>query len=336
MATISRRGGTWQAKVRRKGYPTQSATFQTKAAAERWARDIESKVDRGTLSPVESDARRITLREAIERYEVEVTATKRGANRERARLARWKAHELADRVLASIRPHDMAQARNAMAARGLGPNSIRLELAPLSHLFTVARKEWGLEGLPNPVREITKPSTVGTERDRRLQGDEEARILAAAAGLVWWLRPAIILAIETAMRRGELAALRWEWIDLKRGILRLPLTKNGDARTVPLSAVAIETLEALPRNLNGRVLGTNPDEISHQFAAARAAAGIADLVFHDLRHEATSRLFERGDLNVVEVAAITGHKTLQMLKRYSHPRAEDLARKLRDSKPRSA
>jgi integrase len=333
MASFTKRGDTWQAKVRRKGYPTQSATFNTKAAAERWARSIEGKVDNGTLSPVESDARRITLREAIERYEAEVTATKRGANRERGRLARWKAHDLAGRVLASIRPHDMAQARNAMAARGLGPNSIRLELAPISHLFTVARKDWGLAGLPNPVKEITKPSTVGTERDRRLVGNEEARILAAAAGLAWWLRPAIVIAIETAMRRGELVALRWDWIDFARATLRLPMTKNGDARTVPLSPAALAQLQAMPRNMDGRVLGTNADEVSHQFAAACKAAGVAGLHFHDLRHEATSRLFERGDLNVVEIASITGHKTLQMLRRYTHPRAKDIAAKLAKKNP---
>jgi integrase len=336
MATISRRADTWQAKVRRKGYPTQSATFQTKAAAERWARSIENKVDTGTLSPVESDARRITLREAIDRYLVEFTDKKRGGNRERARLERWKVHELADRVLAAIRPHDMAQARNAMAERGLGPNSIRLELAPISHLFSMARTEWGLTGLPNPVKEISKPSTAGTERDRRLHGDEETRLLNAAESLTWWVRPCIILAIETAMRRGELAALRWDWIDLQRAILRLPMTKNGEARTVPLSPAALDVLRAMPRKLDGRVLGTNPDEISHQFAAARDSAGITDMHFHDMRHEATSRLFECGDLNVMEIATITGHKTLQMLRRYSHPRAADIAAKLAKKQPAKA
>lgn len=332
MATITKRGGRWRARVRRRGYPEQCATFATKAAAERWARGIEGRVDNGTLSPVEGDARRITLREALERYEAEVTPRKRGANRERARLRRWMAHALADRVLAAIRPHDMAQARNDMAARGLGPNTIRLELAPLSHLFTVARKDWGLAGLPNPVQEITKPSTGGTARERRLQAGEEARLLDAAGALVWWLRPAIVLAIETAMRRGELVALRWEWVDAARATLRLPLTKNGEARTVPLSPRAIEVLQAMPRNMDGRVLGTNADEVSHQFAAACKAAGIVGLHFHDLRREAVSRMFEMG-LGIQEVATVSGHLTWAILRRYTAPRAEDIAVKMAQKKP---
>lgn len=333
MASIKERGDSWQAKVRRKGYPAQTATFRTKAAAERWARAIESKVDTGTLSPVEGDARRITLREAIDRYLVENTAKKRGGKREAQRLKQWKTHDLADRVLAAVRSHDIAQARNALIEAGKGPNTVRLQLAPISNLFTVARKEWGLTGLPNPVTEVAKPSAAGTERDRRLVGDEETQLLAAAAAGPWWLRPAIVLAIETAMRRGELAGLRWEWIDLRRSILRLPQTKNGDPRTIPLSPAAIAQLEAIPRVLKGLVLGTHADGISHAFADACTAAGIVDLRFHDLRHEATSRLFERGDLNVMEISAITGHKTLAMLARYSHPRAADIALKLAKKQP---
>lgn len=220
-----------------------------------------------------------------------------------------------------------------MQAAGLGANAVRLNLAIVSHLFTIARKEWGLSGLLNPVLDVAKPSTVGTERDRRLVGDEETRLLKAAEACTWWLRPSIVLAIETAMRRGELASLRWEWIDVEEATLRLPQTKNGTARRIPLSPAALAQLKTMARNIDGRVLGTNADEISHQFAIARKAAGIVDLHLHDLRHEATSRLFERGDLNMMEIAAITGHKTLQMLRRYTHPRAADIAAKMARPEP---
>jgi integrase len=327
MASIKRRGGAWQAKVRRKGYPAQTATFRTQAAAERWARDIEGKVDKGTLSPTDGEARRITLTEALERYELEVTAKKKGAKREKQRIKAWRAHALATRVLGAIRSHDIAQARNAMQKAGLGPNAVRLNLAVVSHLFTIARTEWGLAGLPNPVLEVAKPSTVGTERDRRLVGDEETRLLQAAEACTWWLRPAIVLAVETAMRRGELARLRWDWIDAEGGTLRLPTTKNGTPRTIPLTPAALAQLKAMPRNIDGRVLGTNPDEISHQFATARKAAGIVDLHFHDLRREAISRLFESG-LGIQEVATVSGHHTWAMLKRYTEPKATDIAKKL--------
>jgi integrase len=116
-------------------------------------------------------------------------------------------------------------------------------------------------------------------------------------------------------------------VNLKKRTAHLPKTKNGEARTMPLSSRAVATLENLPRNLDGRVFGTTYEGIHQAFVRACRRAGIADLRFHDLRHEATSRLFEKG-FNPMEVSAITGHKTLQMLKRYTHLRAEDLAKRM--------
>jgi integrase len=130
------------------------------------------------------------------------------------------------------------------------------------------------------------------------------------------------------MRQGELVNLRWEHIDLTRRITYLPDTKNGEARTVPLSTAAIKVLHSLPRSMTGQVFpGLTTEAVKRAFARAVRRAGIEDLRFHDLRHESTSRLFERG-LNIMEVASITGHKDLRMLRRYTHLKAEDLARKL--------
>ena len=198
---------------------------------------------------------------------------------------------------------------------------MRLELALLSNLFTVAAKEWRMESLTNPVLAVRKPA-ASRPRERRLVGDEEARLLASCAD---WLRPMVILALETGMRKGEILALRWENVDLAKRVALLPDTKNGTARHVPLSSRAGDVLKGLPRNISGGVF-TNQN-VSHAFIAATQKAGIEGLHFHDLRHEATSRLFEKG-LNPMQVAAITGHKTLQMLKRYTHLRAEDLAKML--------
>ena len=129
------------------------------------------------------------------------------------------------------------------------------------------------------------------------------------------------------MRRGEIAAMRWEHLDRQARVLLIPETKTGTPRRVPLSMAALAVLDALPRRLDGQVWAMRPDSISQAFERVCKAAGIEGLTFHDLRHEATSRLFEKG-LNPMEVAAITGHKTLQMLKRYTHLRAEELVRKL--------
>ncbi|MDA8206124.1 MAG: site-specific integrase, partial [Thermaerobacter sp.] len=106
-------------------------------------------------------------------------------------------------------------------------------------------------------------------------------------------------------------------------VLLIPETKTGTPRRIPLSTTALAVLDGLPRRLDGRVFGVHTGSISRAFAEVCKAANIEGLTFHDLRHEATSRLFERG-LNPMQVAAITGHKTLQMLKRYTHLRAEDL------------
>ena len=143
-----------------------------------------------------------------------------------------------------------------------------------------------------------------------------------------WLLPIVQLAIETAMRRGELLSLSWNHIDLRRRTAHLPDTKNGESRTVPLSTTAVSILEALPRGVRGEVFpGVTPEAVKRAYIRAVRRAGIENLTFHDLRHEATTRLFEKG-LNIMEVASITGHKDLRMLRRYTHLKAEDLARRL--------
>ncbi|MHB0984927.1 MAG: site-specific integrase [Sulfuricella sp.] len=140
------------------------------------------------------------------------------------------------------------------------------------------------------------------------------------------LKSVSLLALETAMRRGEILALRWEHADLKRRVLHLPETKNGSSRDVPLSTKAVAVLESLPRNITGRVFDTSETAITEGFQRAAKRAGLPDFRFHDLRHEATSRLAEK--LQMHELGKVTGHKSPRMLMRYYHPRAEDLAKKL--------
>ena len=239
---------------------------------------------------------------------------------------------LGPRALASIRGKDIAQAVRDFEARRLAPNTIRIHLALLSHLFNTARTAWGMESLTNPVDLVKgqRPKLPGG-RTRRLVDDELPRLLSAAAVYGGEIGPLITWAIETAMRRGEIAAMRWDHLDRKARVLLIPETKTGTPRRVPLSTAALAVLDVrmhgLPRRIDGRVWGMRPDSVSQAFERVCKAAGIEGLTFHDLRHEATSRLFEKG-LNPMEVAAITGHKTLQMLKRYTHLRAEDLVGRL--------
>lgn len=347
MATIERRGpGQFRARIRRDGHPARTRTFPTRAQAEAWARDIESKIDTG--EPVLSaEAARTTLHEALDRYEREITPGKRGARQERRRIAAWRRHPLARRFLPMLRGADLADYRDARLAgvdferflqaraageipvhgaddpKPVGADTVRLELAIIGNLYRIAATEWRMEGLVNPAKAVRKPPP-GRARDRRLAGDEEARILAAAAPV---FRQAIVIALETAMRRGEIAALRWSDVDLARAVARVREAKNGEPRDVPLSPRALEALRALPRRLDGLVVGLTGDGLTQAWARVCAAAGVAGMRFHDLRHEAISRLFERG-WSVAEVAAVSGHKTWTQLRRYTQLRAEALARKL--------
>lgn len=326
MATFVEREQGIQAKIRRKGYPPQSRTFNTKAEAEKWARAVEHEMDRGIFAD-RREAERTTLAEALDRYEREVTPRKKGAKQERLRIAQWRRDTLAKYSLANIRGADLAAWRDRRLNAGTSPTTVRNDLALISHLFNTAIKEWGLESLSNPIDKIKMPAAARA-RDRRLVGDEATRLLKACnTSSCSWLAPITILAVETAMRQGELLALTWDNIDLTRRVARLLDTKNGERRDVPLSIAAIAVLTALPRAIDGRVFPISQDNLEGYWRRATKAAEIADLRFHDLRHEAASRLFEKG-LNPMEVAAITGHKTLQMLKRYTHLRAEDLASRL--------
>lgn len=338
MPTIRKRGEyQYQAIVRREGYPRQTKTFLTYREAETWATTIESEMLRGIFID-RSLAERTTLGDLIARYLVEVTPTKRGQASELSRgnnlirdpLSSYKVAALSGKILAEFRD------RRLMRVSG---STVNRDLNMISHVLNTARKEWGVH-CDNPVAYIRRPRP-GKSRERRLQEGEAERLLRAldicgrnpdgtfTEGMHNpWVKPIVQLAIETAMRRGELLSLRWPDVDLEKQTAHLRSTKNGESRTVPLSRAAIGVLAVLPRSIDGRVFPTTADALKKGFTRACARAGIEELRFHDLRHEATSRLFELGVFDMMEVATITGHKTLAMLRRYTHLRAERLAQKL--------
>lgn len=322
---------TWQAIVKRKGYPTQRKTFSTKAGAQAWARKIERQIETGHWRDT-SEADNTTVTEALDRYLREVAIHKKGDGHynNKYQAANIKRHKIAHISLSRLRGSDVAEYRDERA-KVVAANTVRLELALLSHMFTVARSEWGMEFLENPVKSVRKPSLRGTARDRRLLPGEETKLLAACEVTgQWWLLPVVRFALETAARRGEIFYLRWEDVDFSEPEAVLRNTKNGETRSAPLSSTAVGILNNLPRTVSGSVFGIKRvKEISDCFKAACETADIKNLHFHDLRHEATSRLFELGTLDSMEVASITGHKTLQMLKRYTHLKTKNLAKKLR-------
>lgn len=331
MATITRRKHGWQAEVRRKGFRPVSRQFTNRGEAIAWARKVESDMDRRTYVDL-TTAERTTLRDALDRYEKEITPHKKGKVQEASRLGVLRNGQLAPMFLTSIRSSDVAAYRDARQGQ-VGPKTVCNELALLSHVFTTAAREWRMEGLHNPVAAVRKPK-LPRGRERRVEvvathsgtASELERIIAATESAE--LPAILILLVETAMRRSELAELCWASVNLRERWLRLEDTKNGHARTVPLTARATELLSKLPRRLDGKVFGMTRDAITRAFIRARARAGIADLRLHDLRHEATTRLFERYGMNPIEAAAITGHRDPRMLARYTHLTPQALLKKL--------
>ena len=136
-----------------------------------------------------------------------------------------------------------------------------------------------------------------------------------------------MLALETAMRRGEILRIEYGNIDEVQRTLKIPVTKNGHPRTIPLSTLALSTLQSAYDGTSGKIFPVSPNAFRMAWEKLRRRVGIVDLHFHDLRHEAISRLFEKG-LSIPEVALISGHRDYRMLFRYTHLRAEDVAKKL--------
>lgn len=323
MASIRFRTNKWQCRIQRLGYPVLSKAFDTKEDAQRWARGVERAMDLGEYTSAETDT--TTLADLIDRYKKEVTPTKRGAVQEKYRLGVVRADKVATLNIKSITSADVAAFRDRRLGK-VKPVTARHDLCALSGVFEHARLEWSYP-ITNPVRGIRKPS-IGQGRDRRLVGNEEERLLTAFQKCrSSWIKPLFQFSIETACRQSEALKLKWADVDMGKRIAILRGTKNGDNRIIPLSGKALQVLKALPRDLKGNVFPVPMPTVRSAFECACKRAEIEGLRWHDLRHEAVSRLHERG-LSTVEVASISGHKTLACLARYSHMKVERLAEKL--------
>lgn len=334
MASIRKRLGprgtkVWQAQIIRLGFKSQYRTFDTKAEAEAWARRVESEMDTGAWQD-RSEGDRTSIRDAFDRYLDEITPGKAPSAQEaeRNRIRQLQKSPIGPIALSRLAGKDVADYIRWRRRGSVSPATVHLDLRSISHLYTVARSAWGMPYLVNPVP-LAKAAwpKLPPGRDRRLQGDEEERLLAAATSE---FRPVLQIALATGMRRGEIASLRWDQVNIKLRCLTLRAddTKTYEARTVPLSPAALDVLQALPRCIDGSVFGMSVNAISMAWKRVIGKTGIEDLKFHDLRHEAISRLFEETDLDMMEIRAITGHKTLQMLARYTHLRTHRLADRL--------
>lgn len=329
MASIRKRNDKWEVQIRRKGFSTICKSFHMKTDAQEWARYMEQRADRRSLpyDPKKLDA--ITLKALLERYMAEIIPRKRGEvepvlldvfMRREAKLCALPLSGITVSHFCVYRDKRMKAAKAATVCR---------ELGLIQHALEIAMREWDLPLQENPVAKVKKPE-INNRRSRRLSGEEFKALLGALRKCQNKLiRPMALFAIETGMRRGEIFNAQWQHLNLDNRTLHLPMTKNGEARTVPLTQKAVRILKLLgvPKKMSGNIFDITEQAFEMAWRRTLARSKIENFRFHDLRHEAVSRFFERG-LSVPEVALISGHKDFRMLFRYSHLKAEDVAKKL--------
>ena len=322
MASIRKRGNKFQAQVRRAGFQGKSKSFERLTEAKAWARSQEIYFDRGEAGNQKPDD--MPLASILSRYLLEITPTKKSASGESRRIMRLLKDEIARQTLRKLTPAKLAAFRDRRVKDGV--RTAAYDLQVIRHALNIARAEWGISIPNNPVEAIRLPRPP-KPRERRLKPCEyELLLFYAESSRSQFLKPLIIIAVETGMRLGELLSLTWCDVDTDAGIAVLRDTKNGESRAVPLSLSALDVLKSLPVT-HTSLFGTNYHAVKSAWQRLCKRSGIHDLRFHDLRHEAISRFFEKG-LTLPEVTMLSGHKTKAQALRYAHSDFTNVKKKL--------
>ena len=338
MATIFKRTASdgkssYQVKVRLKGYPAETGTFERLTDARKWASATETAMREGRHFKT-GEAKRRTMAELIDRYIQDILPGKPKNIRIQTQQLTWWRDQIGAYTLADITPSLIAEYRDKLAGgetvRGTqrSPATVNRYLAALSHVLTIAVTEW--EWLDDsPMRKVRKP-TESRGRVRFLTDDERPRLLKACkeSGNSY-LYPVVVLALSTGMRQGEIMGLSWDNVDLIKGRAILHETKNGERRAVAITGHALDLLKEMSkvRRIDSKLIFPSkeiapqkpqkPMDLRTPWEAALKKAEISDFKFHDLRHSAASYLAMNG-ASLAEIAEVLGHKTLQMVKRYAH------------------
>lgn len=330
MATITKRGPRrYQARIRRKGYPTLTATFNSRADAQRWVREQEHQIDLGT-QPGTLMAQRTTLADAFADYLKKVTPKHKGKNQETDRILAMSEHPMASLPLAELTFVDIEDyiddRMHPDEGDGVAGSTVNRELGILVQVLKRARKhKWMVH---DPMADVDRPKNP-PGRERRLEPDERKRFRTSLKETRNKLfKGFIIMASETGMRRGELLRIGWSQVNFQRRVicLRGPQTKNGKGREVPLTRTAATILRWL-RTKTGKqrlVFGKlTPEAIKKCWQRLCKRANVVDFRLHDLRHERVSSLVDAG-WSVINAMAVSGHKDMAAFRRYAHPNIDKL------------
>jgi integrase len=322
MATIRLKGGKWRVEVRRKGV-RESGSFDTKIEAQAWAVEREQRIGKGAVVTGK------TLGMAFDKYAAEVSVHKKGERWELVRLNKIKRSWIANEQLADLMAEDLSKWAKEQKISG---SSVRRELGLIAAVLKTARTEW--KWMQHDImRDVWKPKEARA-RDRRISDGEIKLVLDtlgfAEKGFVVSQRQkiavAFLLAIETAMRQGEMWALDWKDVSIEKQVAVVLDSKNGDRRRVPLSKRAVELLKKLEPKESGMVIGTPQESSGVIFRRIVKMAGIDNLTFHDTRHEAITRLAKK--LPMLDLARMVGHRDPRSLMVYYNETAEEIAKRL--------
>jgi len=337
MASIQKRNSRFRVRITRQGKSTLCATFYSRLEAVQWAKQIEAEIRLGINQDEAESLINPTMpfREAVEKY-IPSHSIYKGNHKTEAGILRILASRWECQSLSNINKQDIVLLKEDLLAKGRAASTVNHYLNALSQLYQIAINEWGLK-LTNPITGIKRMSEP-QGRMKRLSIEAETILLAKCRELnLDYLADIILVALETGMRCGEILSMRWEDVDFINRRVLLRDSKNGDSRQVPLSSRVKTTLEQLSsKDTSDLVFPYCRWAIRRHYTrvikqSTKAHKGVqnpfTDLRFHDLRHEALSRLSDKG-LNVIEIAHISGHRTLAMLRRYTHPCHETLLGKL--------
>lgn len=326
MASIRRRKDRWQVQVRRKGSLAATRSFTLRADAEAWAREVELSIDRHGLPIPKKQLQSLTLGALLTRYLAEITPRKKSHVKEAYRIKRLLKSDFARLSLAHLRPHHVGTFRD-QRLKTVGTQAVRHDLNLISNVFSVAAREWELTLPTNPLANLAMPP-ISKPRERRLHEGELERLLEAAAKVAPDYLPDLVLwLLETAMRKGEALRATLKDFDARSSTIILPETKNGHSRRVPLSTVAQEIVMRRGTSRTSHLFGTVESLLRSHWSRLTRLAHCQDLHIHDLRHEAISRLFEKG-LTVPEVASVSGHRDIRQLARYAHADTQRVREKM--------
>ena len=275
----------WQAVVRRKGIKTITKSFISKAECSKWARNIERELDRGNFIDF-TEAQRVTLGDILQRFIREEKHKK---------IKSWRMYEfrigillkdtISDTNLLRLSSRHLSEFKDRKR-KEVGPSTYNKYLSLISVIIETAIREWGIYLPNNPVRNAEREKEA-IPRNRTLVGDEYQRLMEACSLSGNTYLPYLVqFSIETAMRKGEVLASRYEDINFANQTLTIPVTKNGEPRTIPLSSKAILILKSMPRRLDGKIFPITPDSLKFWWNQALRRAGITDFRYHDLRRYA--------------------------------------------------